>query len=124
MKKNKKIIICIDIDNTICKTFTNNYKNSIPYKKKIKFVNNLHQQGYYIKLFTSRFMGRNKENKNQAKTQGYIFTKKQLNGWGLNYNELIFGKPSFDIYIDDKNLEFKSSWPTILKKKLKLQRNR
>ena len=31
-KKNKKII-CIDIDNTICKTFLNKYENSKPYKK-------------------------------------------------------------------------------------------
>jgi hypothetical protein len=31
--------------------------------------------------------------------------------WNLKYNELIMGKPSFDIYIDDKNLGFqKSTW--------------
>ena len=38
MKKYKRKIICIDIDNTICKTFLNNYKNSKPYKKKIKLL--------------------------------------------------------------------------------------
>ena len=119
MKKKIKII-CFDIDNTICKSTTNNYKNSKPIKKKIEFINILYKKGYYIKLFTSRFMGRNNENKILAKKQGYKFTKKQLNGWGLKYNELLFGKPSFDIYVDDKSLNFKESWPRLLKKKLKL----
>ena len=36
-KKNKKII-CIDIDNTICKTFLNKYENSKPYKKKYNLL--------------------------------------------------------------------------------------
>ncbi len=117
----KKIkIICFDIDNTICKSKTNNYANSKPIKKKIEFINILYKKGYYIKLFTSRFMGRNNENKTLAKKQGYNFTKKQLNNWGLKYNELLFGKPSFDIYVDDKNLNFKESWPRLLKKKLGL----
>lgn len=124
MKKKNKKIICIDIDNTICKTFLNKYENSKPYKKKIQFINNLYHRGYFIKLFTSRYMGRNKENEKKAKKQGYNYTKKQLKDWGLNYNELIFGKPSFDIYIDDKNLEFKSSWPEILKKRLKFLKNK
>ena len=30
------------------------------------------------------------------------------------------GKPSFDVYIDDKNLEFKKNWINQLKKKLKV----
>ena len=92
--------------------------------KKIQFINDLYHRGYFIKLFTSRYMGRNKENEKKAKKQGYNYTKKQLKDWGLNYNELIFGKPSFDIYIDDKNLEFKSSWPEILKKRLKFLKNK
>jgi len=32
------------------------------------------------------------------------------------------GKPSFDIVIDDKNLEFKTNWIKSLKKKLKLKK--
>ena len=61
-------------------------------------------------------MGRNKERKSLAIKQGYKFTKKQLDKWGMKYDELLFGKPSFDIYIDDKNLNFKDNWPRLLKK--------
>ena len=29
-------------------------------------------------------------------------TKKQLSDWGVNYHELIMGKPEGDVFIDDK----------------------
>ena len=44
-------------------------------------------------------------------------TLKQLKNWDVKYNKLIFGKPSFDIYIDDKNINFKSDWSNLIKKK-------
>lgn len=118
----KKKIICFDIDNTICRSYKNNYKNSKPLIKNIKTINLLFDKGYYIKIFTSRFMGRSNENYYLAKKRGYDFTKKQLLGWGLKYNKLIFGKPSFDLFIDDKNLSYTKEWPEILKKKLKLKK--
>lgn len=79
-------------------------------KKIIKFINNLYDRGFYIKIFTARFMGRF-NNVKIAKLKGENLTKNQLKKWNLKYNELIMGKPSFDIYIDDKNLGFqKSTW--------------
>ena len=35
----------------------------------------------------------------------------------IAYNNLFFGKPSSDIYIDDKDLNFKKNWIKILQKK-------
>ena len=67
-------------------------------------------------------MGRNKEKKFLAKKSGYNFTKAQLNKWGLKYNKLIFGKPSYDIFVDDKILYFKKTWANDLKRKLKQQK--
>ena len=61
-------------------------------------------------------MGRNNEKQNKAKKQGFAFTKKQLKKWGLSYDELIFGKPSYDIFIDDKNLSFEKNWSAKLLK--------
>jgi hypothetical protein len=55
-------------------------------------------------------MGRNNENVAKAKRQGYDFTKKQLVAWGVKFNILIFGKPSYDLIIDDKSLFFKNDW--------------
>ncbi len=111
----KKKIYCFDIDNVICKTHKSDYKNSKPINKNIKFINNLYLKGFYIKVFTSRFMGRNNENVSKAKKQGYEFTFKQLKKWGLKYNELIFGKPSYDIFVDDKAFGFKRNWIEKLK---------
>ena len=31
-------------------------------------------------------------------------TESQLNSWGCKYHELIMGKPSGDVYIDDKGI--------------------
>lgn len=108
--KNKKIILCFDIDNVLCFTNKNNYEFSKPNLKAINLVNHLYRKGYYIKIFTARFMGRNNENLKKAKLQGYKFTKKQLDKWGLNYHKLIFGKPSYHIFVDDKCLGFKKNW--------------
>ena len=48
-------------------------------------------------------MGRNNENIIKAKKEGLSLTTKQLKKWNVKYHNLIFGKPSFDIYIDDKS---------------------
>ena len=73
--------------------------------------------GIFIKIFTARFMGRMYENSLKAKKMGFIMTKKQLNKWNLKYNKLIFGKPSYDLIVDDKSINFKKNWSQILKKK-------
>ena len=115
---NKKKIICFDLDNVLCKTKSNDYKKSIPIKKNINTVNTLYKKGYYIKIFTARFMGRNNDNYVKAKKQASKITKSQLDKWNVNYNKLIFGKPSFDIYIDDKSFFYDKNWSIQIKKKL------
>ena len=113
--KNKKRVLCFDLDGVICKTEKNNYYFSKPIIKNIEFVNKLYEK-FTIIIFTSRFMGRNNESISKAKSQGYKFTKRQLQSWKVKYSKLIFGKPSYDIYIDDKNLGFNYNWPEQLKK--------
>ena len=49
MKKTKKTF-SFDLDNTICKTNSNNYLKSKPYKKVIKLINNLYDNGHSIKI--------------------------------------------------------------------------
>ena len=75
--KNKKII-CFDIDNTICHTKKNFYKTSKPNPKAINAVNDLFLKGYYIKLFTSRFMGRNQDNPQKLKKKDLSLHKNNL----------------------------------------------
>lgn len=118
----KKLIFCFDIDNVLCKTRKSKYQNSKPIKKNIKIINDLKESGHYIKIFTARFMGRNNENRHLAKKQGLTMTKEQLKKWNLNYDELIFGKPSYDLFIDDKNFGFKKNWAFKLKKYIDFKR--
>ena len=47
-------------------------------------------------------------------------SKKQLKKWGLKYHVLYFGKPSYDLFVDDKALNFKKNWIKDLKNKLKI----
>jgi len=94
----------IDIDGTICTTQSGDYNGSIPLIERIAFVNNLFENGYEVVYFTARGMGSSNENQEAASLKWFELTKKQLDGWGAKYNELILGKPSADFYIDDKNL--------------------
>jgi hypothetical protein len=114
----KRKIICFDIDNVLCKTTKGNYLKSTPIKKNINLVNSLFENGYYIKIFTARYMGRNNDNRQKAIKQAKKITKLQLKRWGLNYHKLILGKPSFDLYIDDKSIFYDKTWVIKLQKKL------
>ncbi|MDB9983204.1 phosphoheptose isomerase [Candidatus Pelagibacter sp.] len=121
MTVNKKLfnkIVCFDIDGVICKNINNEYHHSQPILKTIKLINNLYNNNYYIKLFTARFMGRNNDDCVKAKKQGLNLTKKQLKAWNVKYHELIMCKPSYDLFIDDKNLGFTKDWHKYIKKKL------
>jgi hypothetical protein len=110
--------ICFDIDGVIC-TQQKNYNLSKPIYKNINFINKLYKQKYEIILHTARFMGRNKDNSIKAIKQGKKLTLRQLKIWGVNYHKIFFGKPSFDIVIDDKSLEFRKNWNMQLKARLK-----
>jgi len=107
MITNKKI--CFDIDGVICKTIKNKYRKSKPIKKAISKINNLYKNNTII-LFTARYMGRSNERIFLAKKRAKIITEKQLKKWGVNYDKLIFGKPSFDYVIDDKSIFFRKDW--------------
>ena len=112
-----KKIFCFDLDNVICKTYENFYSKSLPIKKNIDVINLLYEQGHIIKIFTARYMGRSNENVKIAEKKALKITLKQLKNWQVKYNKLIFGKPSFDVYIDDKNINFKDNWANLIKKK-------
>lgn len=97
----------IDIDGTICingNCNTCKYEGSTPIPERIERINALYDEGHIIKYFTARGMGRFKDDAEKAKEQFYELTKMQLNLWGCKYHELILGKPSGDIYIDDKGV--------------------
>ena len=85
---------CIDIDGTICNT--EDYASATPISVAVNKVRILKQQGNYIILFTARG--------SLSGTDWSTVTSQQLAIWGVPYDELHFGKPAADIYIDDKAL--------------------
>ena len=111
--------ICFDLDNVICKTRGNNYKEAIPYKNVIKFINNLYSRNFFIIIFTARYMGRFDEDVNKVKKYGLAKTRKQLKKWKINYHKLVMGKPSYDYFVDDKAIGFKKNWMLNFKSILK-----
>lgn len=113
----KKKTLCFDLDNTICTTNGRNYFKSKPKKKVINLINKLYDEGYFIKILTARYMGRTDDNFTKAKKMGYKMTNKQLKKWGLKFHKLFLSKPSFDVYVDDKNFNFKKDWILKFKKK-------
>jgi hypothetical protein len=54
-------------------------------------------------------MSSNKENVKIVKKKGYKFINGQLKKWGLKYHKLIMGKPSYDIFVDDKAYGYKNN---------------
>lgn len=97
----------IDIDETICtigKCGACKYEGSTPMKERIKKINQLYDEGHIIKYFTARGMGRYNDDVKKAQDKFYNLTKMQLDVWGCKYHHLILGKPSADIYIDDKSI--------------------
>ncbi len=106
MKKKK---LCFDLDGVICTTVGKKYKYAKPKKKIINLINKLSKK-HFIIIFTSRYMGRNKDNAKLAKKQGLRHTKEQLLKWNLKFDKLILGKPSYDFFIDDKAYGFNKNW--------------
>lgn len=101
---------CFDLDGVICKTRKNYYTKSKPIKSSIKVINKLYDEGNYIFIYTSRFMGRSKENIKLANKKGYELTLNQLKKWNLKFHKLLMGKPSYDVIVDDKAVGFTSNW--------------
>jgi capsule biosynthesis phosphatase len=98
------VIYVFDIDNTVCKTEGSDYKNSKPIRERINKINELYDQGHKIVFHTARGMGRTN---NDAARSHYLFYKmtfEQLNNWGVKFHNLYLGKPSGDIYVDDKGI--------------------
>ena len=115
--KNKKIL-CFDLDNVICKTTKNDYLNSKPIKKIINLINLLfNTKNFIIKIYTARGMGMYKGNLKLVKKKLKKLTETQLKKWDVNYHELVMGKISYDVFVDDKSFGFDKKWYIKFKKK-------
>jgi hypothetical protein len=84
----------VDIDGVLAFTNKNDYINSKPNTEEIAKLNLLYDKGHTINIWTAR-----------GSTSGIDWrevTAQQLKDWGVKYHKLIMGKPSYDVFIDDK----------------------
>jgi hypothetical protein len=99
---NVKLTYVFDIDGTLCTLSDGKYEDTLPIVPRINLVNELYNKGHTIILNTARGMGRTNNDSQAAEIMFRKLTEEQLKKWGVKYHSLFMGKPSGDIYIDDK----------------------
>ena len=96
------MVYVFDIDGTICSITCGDYTQAVPFVERIEKNNLLYDSGHQIVYYTARGMGRSSNDSDFAVDQFYDLTKNQLKSWNVKYHQLFLGKPSGDIYVDDK----------------------
>jgi hypothetical protein len=82
---------------TICITPEDrDYRKAVPIQKNINKINNLYDNGNTIVYWTARGSG--------TGIDWTELTVMQLKEWGAKYNQVKLGKPVYDLFIDDKNI--------------------
>ena len=99
---NIKLTYVFDIDGTICTLTDGEYEKAEPIEERVQRINMLYDKGHTIYFHTARGMGRSDNSPMYAHRRFYTLTKKQLDKWGVKYHGLFMGKPSGDLYVDDK----------------------
>ena len=109
MKLQKKKIIYVDVDGTICQNrddlrdqdISIAYSDVKPYPDRIAHINSLYDDGHEIVYLTARGCHSGEDYK--------YLTKQQFLEWGVKYHDLQVGnKPHFDMYICDKSFNSES----------------
>jgi capsule biosynthesis phosphatase len=106
--------ISIDLDGTIChiKEPHQSYSNLTPVPGVIEKIKELRNAGHYIIISTARNMATQDSNLGKViKNIGKI-TLDWLEKYHIEYDEIYFGKPNAEIYIDDRAIRF-SNWEEI-----------
>jgi len=91
------MIIYVDLDNVLCtqdQKDKSRYTLAEPIIGNIDRLNNLYDDGHIIAIWTARGTG--------SKLDFSELTKQQLDSWGVKYHFLKFGKPNYDVFIDDR----------------------
>ena len=88
------MIYVFDLDGTLFDLPPgNDYEKAEPIEAMIALVNMLYEQGHTIKIFTARG--------SSSGIDHTKLTKQQLKKFGVQYHELIMGKPSAHVFVDD-----------------------
>jgi carbamoyl-phosphate synthase large subunit len=89
-------IFCFDLDGTIC-TESCEYEKAQPMPFIVDKINQLYDAGHTIIIATARGAS--------SKKSWRELIENQLGKWGIQYHQLITGKPYADYYIDNKAID-------------------
>ena len=88
-------LVLVDIDETICfYSGKRSYDLAEPHEENIAKINKLYDEGWKVIYWTAR-----------GTLTGFDWrevTEQQFADWGVKYHDLSFGKPYYDLFIDDK----------------------
>jgi capsule biosynthesis phosphatase len=106
--------ICIDLDGVVCRLREpgQNYADLEPVPGAVEKLQQLRAAGHTIIIATARHMKTCDGNVGQAVARQGAVTLEWLARHGIEYDEIHFGKPHAQIYIDDNALRFES-WSSI-----------
>jgi len=94
---------CFDIDGVIATTSCgSNYAQAQPIRSHINIINYLHRNGAIVHLYTARG--------GSSGIDWSEYTGRQMEEWGVEYDKLVFNKPSADYYVDDKMISMRDLW--------------
>jgi capsule biosynthesis phosphatase len=111
--------IIIDLDGVLCpiKNSDQTYDELIPIPGAVERLKELRMDGNYIIIMTARHMATCESNVGKViKKMGKI-TLDWLDKYHFEYDEIHFGKPNGEVYIDDRAIRF-TSWDKITNKLL------
>lgn len=106
--------ICIDLDGVIAQLRRpgQSYADVEPVPGAVEKVRGLRQAGHYVILNTARHMKTCDGNPSLVVARQGLVTLQWLDDHGIEVDEIQFGKPHADVYIDDNAFRF-SSWDHI-----------
>ncbi|RDW84824.1 capsule biosynthesis phosphatase [Coleophoma cylindrospora] len=101
--KLKKRRFCFDLDSTLVgvPAVAGDYSTCPPITKNIELVQQLHKAGHYIIIQTARRMRTHKGNVGSVIADIGPVTFAQLAKYNIPFDDIHFGKPWADVYVDD-----------------------
>ncbi len=107
--------ICIDFDGVICQlkqSDSDSYEHLKPMPGAVEKLTQLKQSGHYLIIYTARRMKTHQGNVGAVIADIGRVTIDWLDKNQVPYDEIYFGKPWADIYIDDNAYRFQA-WDEI-----------
>ena len=106
----KKYKFRFDLDGTICenKLEDQTYEDLKPIKGSVETIQKLKKEGHYLIIYTARNMATYNNNLGKIIANQSKVVIDWLEKFKIPYDELHFGKPVADFYIDDKGYKLES----------------